>query len=91
MARSADGVHFETLLTIGKEEMDTESLERPALVQTPDGTWRLYLSCATKDTKHWRIEVLEADHPAAFDARQSRVVLPGRCQDGSEGPGDRER
>ncbi len=35
VARSADGVRFETLLTIGKAEMDAESLERPALVQNP--------------------------------------------------------
>jgi hypothetical protein len=35
VARSADGERFETLLTIGKEEMATESLERPALVRTP--------------------------------------------------------
>ena len=76
VARSADGVHFETLLTIGKEEMDTESLERPALVQTPDGTWRLYLSCATTGTKHWRVEVLEADHPAGFEAGSAGWCYP---------------
>ena len=35
VARSADGERFETLLTIGKEELDTESLERPKLVRTP--------------------------------------------------------
>ena len=52
VARSSDGVRFETLLTIGRAEMGAESLERPALVQTPDGTWRLYLSCAT--TAHSR-------------------------------------
>jgi hypothetical protein len=77
VARSADGVHFETLLTIGREQFGAESLERPAIVRTPDGTWRLYLSCATPGTKHWRVEVLEAAHPGAFDASQSRVVLPG--------------
>jgi hypothetical protein len=77
VARSADGAAFETLLTIGREEVGAESLERPALVPTPDGAWRLYLSCATPGTKHWRVEVLEAGHPAAFDARRSRVVLPG--------------
>jgi hypothetical protein len=86
VARSADGVHFETLLTIGKEEMDTESLERPALVRTPAGTWRLYLSCATAGTKHWRVEVLEAAHPAAFDARQRRVVLPGDARTAVKDP-----
>jgi hypothetical protein len=77
VARSADGVHFETLLAIGREELGAASLERPALVVTPDGTWRLYLSCATPATKHWRVEVLEASHPAAFDPRCSQVVLPG--------------
>jgi hypothetical protein len=77
VARSADGVRFETILTIGREELGAESLERPALVTTPDGAWRLYLSCATPGTKHWRVEVIEARRPAAFDARRSRVALPG--------------
>ncbi len=86
VARSADGVRFETLLTIGKAEMDTDSLERPALVQIQDGTWRLYLSCATAGTKHWRVEVLEADSPDAFEARQRRVVLPGDARTAVKDP-----
>jgi hypothetical protein len=77
VARSADGEHFEPLLTIRREELGAESLERPALVAAPDGGWRLYLSCATPGTKHWRVEVLEARHPGAFDPRRSRIVLPG--------------
>jgi sucrose-6-phosphate hydrolase SacC (GH32 family) len=77
IARSPDGVTFETLQVIGKQEMDTESLERPALVVTPDGTWRLYVSCATRGTKHWRVELLEAAAPGKFDPAQRRVVLPG--------------
>jgi hypothetical protein len=77
VARSADGVHFETLLEIGRDELGAESLERPAIVATPEGTWRLYLSCATPGTKHWRVEVLEAANPGRFDGRRSRVVLPG--------------
>jgi hypothetical protein len=77
VARSADGEHFETLLRISREVMGTDSLERPSLVRTPEGTWRLYLSCATPGTKHWRVELIEAAHPADFDARSSQVVLPG--------------
>ena len=77
IARSADGVEFETIKTITSEEMDAESLERPAIVQTPDGKWRLYLSCATWGTKHWRVEVLEAASPDAFDPAQRQVMLPG--------------
>jgi hypothetical protein len=86
VARSADGVHFETLLTIGKAEMGAESLERPALLQAPDGTWRLYLSCATPGTKHWRVEVIEAGRPDAFEARHSRVVLPGDAETAVKDP-----
>jgi len=77
VARSRDGERFETLTVIDKDLMDAESLERPALVTTEDGTFRLYLSCATTGTKHWRVEVLEAADPARFDPVDSRVVLPG--------------
>ena len=77
LAFAPDGVNFETLAVIGKEELDTESLERPELVRLLDGRWRLYLSCATTGTKHWRVEVTDAAHPAEFDVRQREVVLPG--------------
>jgi len=77
VARSVDGERFEKLLTITKEEAGAESLERPALTRTEDGTWRLYLSCGTFGTKHWRVELLEAASPAEFDVRQRRVTLPG--------------
>jgi hypothetical protein len=78
IAFAPDGVTFgEPLTVITKDEMDTESLERPELIRLPDGTWRLYLSCATTGTKHWRVEVIDAAHPAEFDPRGRAVVLPG--------------
>jgi hypothetical protein len=86
VARSADGERFETLLSIGKEEMTTESLERPALVRTPEGRWRLYLSCATPGTKHWRVEMTEAAHPGEFDVRRRELVLPGDAKTGVKDP-----
>src|ERR1700726_805754 len=86
VARSTDGEHFETLLSIGKEAMATESLERPALVRTPEGRWRLYLSCATFGTKHWRVEMTEAAHPGEFDVRRRKVVLPGDAKTGVKDP-----
>jgi hypothetical protein len=86
VARSGDGVRFETLLTIGREAFGAESLERPALVAAPGGSWRLYLSCATPGTKHWRVEMIEASHPGAFDARLSSVVLPGDDKTGVKDP-----
>jgi hypothetical protein len=86
VARSVDGERFETLLTIGKDELATESLERPALVRTPEGRWRLYLSCATPGTKHWRVEVTEAAHPAEFDIRTRQTALPGDTKTGVKDP-----
>jgi hypothetical protein len=77
IARSADGVTFETMQVITKDEMDCESLERPALVLTEWGTWRLYLSCATRGTKHWRVEMIEAPTPDAFNPEKRVMVLPG--------------
>jgi hypothetical protein len=80
VARSADGVHFQTVASISKEQMASESLERPALVLTGSGTWRLYLSCATAGTKHWRVELIEANAPELFDPRRRCTVLPGDSQ-----------
>jgi hypothetical protein len=77
LAKSTDGVHFETIGTVLKETMDAESLERPTLVRAPSGKWHLYLSCATTGTKHWRVELLIADDPSSFDPATRSVVLPG--------------
>ena len=86
VARSADGVRFDTLTMISREEVGAESLERPGLVRDHSGRWRLYLSCATPGTKHWRIELLEAAHPAEFDAGRRTVVLPGDAKTGVKDP-----
>jgi hypothetical protein len=75
---AADGASFgDPIAVVTKDEMDTESLERPELVRLPDGGWRLYLSCATTGTKHWRVEAVDGAHPAEFDAARRVVVLPG--------------
>ncbi len=51
VARSDDGVAFETIATLERDPFGAESLERPALVRRPDGGWRLYVSCATPDAR----------------------------------------
>lgn len=77
IAHSRDGVAFQPVTTVTREQFHSESLERPRLVRSPAGRWRLYVSCATPGTKHWRVELLEADHPSNFDTAESLVVLPG--------------
>ncbi len=81
----SDGSRTE-LCRIDKAAMDAESLERPALVVDGAGRWRLYLSCATAGTRHWRIEMLEACGPEAFVTASRRVVMPGDAHVGVKDP-----
>jgi hypothetical protein len=77
VARSTDGVRFTPVVELGKDAFGAESLERPALVHTPEGRWRLYVSCATPGTKHWRVDLLEAESVPALATAIPRTVLPG--------------
>lgn len=86
VARAADGERFEPLATLAKDRFGAESLERPALVRTADGRWRLYVSCATPGSKHWRIDALDAAEPAALADADSRTVLPGDERTGVKDP-----
>ncbi len=77
VARSTDGVHFDTVATVTSDQFECASLERPALVPLDGGGWRLYVSCSTLDSKHWWIEAIEADDLAALSSGRRTVVLPG--------------
>jgi hypothetical protein len=76
VARSDDGERLETVAVLEKEAFGAESLERPALLRA-DGRWRLYASCATPGSKHWRIDLLEASTPEELARAEPRTVLPG--------------
>ncbi|SNY48725.1 hypothetical protein [Paractinoplanes atraurantiacus] len=77
IAASDDGVSFTPVVEVTKEQFGAESLERPAIVHTPDGRWRLYVSAATPGTKHWRVELLEAATLAGLATATPRTVLAG--------------
>ena len=78
VARSADGVSFETFAEINRETFGCESLERPALVPLPDGSgWRLYLSCASWNSKHWWVDSLTAATPEELPTGVRKIVRPG--------------
>jgi len=77
VARSRDGVTFTPVAEVTKDRFGAESLERPALVRTPAGRWRLYVSVATPGTKHWRVDLLEADTPEGLADAPARTVLAG--------------
>jgi hypothetical protein len=77
VARSEDGVAFETAAVVHRDAFGCESFERPVLVPLPDGGWRLYLSCATYDSKHWWVDSLTAPSVEGLATGTRQVVLPG--------------
>ena len=68
---------FDPVVVLDQARFGAASLERPALVRTSEGRWRLYVSCATPDSKHWRIDLLEAETPERLPAAAARTVFPG--------------
>ena len=76
VARSADGAMFEPVVTVTSDAFGAESLERPALVRTPEGAWRLYVSCALPGTKGWRVDLLEAASVEQLGEAAAQPVLP---------------
>jgi len=80
VARSTDGIAFETVATVLAEDFRCASLERPALIRRPDGGWRLYVSCSTPGSKHWWVEALDTapgQGPEGLTGGTRTVVLPG--------------
>jgi len=77
VSRSTDGVHFEPVTEVSRETFGCESFERPVLSPVPAGGWRLYLSCATYDSKHWWVDSLTASTVEELPAGHQQVAVPG--------------
>jgi hypothetical protein len=87
IARSEDGERLTTVATIEQDRFGAQSLERPSLVRTDEGRWRLYVCPAAQaPSKHWWIDVLEADDPADLATAEARTVFPGDEQTGVKDP-----
>jgi hypothetical protein len=86
VARSADGERLTTVAILDKGRFGAMSMERPALVRTPEGRWRLYVCCATPNSKHWWIDVLEAAEPEGLAGAEARTVFGGDDRVGVKDP-----
>ena len=73
IAESSDGVSFDNIWEMKKEDLNTPSIEKSALCLTLDGKAHLYISYVDPRTSKWRIDLLRAD---SFD----RLSLDGRSQ-----------
>jgi hypothetical protein len=78
IARSEDGERFTTVATLDESEFGAKGMERPSLVRTETGRWRLYVCCADPGSPHWWIDALEADN--------ARTVFPGDRLTGVKDP-----
>ena len=86
VARTDDGERLTPVVTLNKARFGAMSLERPALVRTETGAWRLYVCCATPGSKHWWIDALEAADPEGLADAEPRTVFPGDEQTGLKDP-----
>jgi hypothetical protein len=75
IAESLDGVHFTDVWRVRKEDLGTRSMERFCLHRDPDSRYLLYTSYEDPADHRWRIDVMEADAPDAFDLATARPVL----------------
>ncbi len=75
IAESSDGVRFTDLWSVTKDAFATTSMERFNLQRSPAGGWLLYVSYEHPEDGRWRIDVLEADAPDAFDPASAHTVL----------------
>jgi hypothetical protein len=86
VARSEDGEQYTTVAALDQARFGAQSMERPALVRT-EGRWRLYVCPASPaPSKHWWIDVLEADDPEWFATAEARTVFPGDERTGVKDP-----
>lgn len=86
VARAADGEHFETVVELDRHRWGAVMVERPALVRRPGGGWRLYVSCATPESKHWWVGALDADDLTGLADAEVRHVFDGDAETAVKDP-----
>ncbi|MBI2298193.1 MAG: hypothetical protein HYU66_04450, partial [Armatimonadetes bacterium] len=85
IAMSCNGIAFQDIWECRKEQLDSESIERCALMKGLDGVWRWYVSYVDPETSQWRTDVVEADSPEQLDVTRRRKVFVSADLEGVEG------
>ena len=86
VARSEDGERFTTVATLDESAFGAMGMERPALARTDEGGWRMWVCCATPDSAHWWIDVLEASTPEGLAEAEPRPAFEGDERIGVKDP-----
>jgi hypothetical protein len=77
IARSLDGETLRTVAVLPATHFAARWVERPALVRTPEGRWRMWVCYGRPDSKRWWIDVLEADDLPGLATADPRRAFPG--------------
>ncbi len=75
IAESIDGLKFTDIWSVRKEDLETSSMERSALMVIPNGEYRLYISYVDPVNNKWRIDMMESNDPRHFDNSKRRAIL----------------
>lgn len=86
IAESLDGVHFTDIWEVEKADLNTPSMERFCVLPTAEG-YLLYLSYVDPADNRWRIDVVGAAEPSAFEVRNAVPALTA-AGTGTEGVKD---
>jgi len=87
IAESADGVQWHDIWEVRKTEFASSSMERFSLLPAPCGGYLLYVSYVDPTDNRWRVDVIAADAPDAFDVAQRKPALTA-ASTGTEGVKD---
>src|SRR5438445_12042215 len=74
VAESEDGLTFRDVWRLGKEQLESPSVERTALVRRGPDDWQFYLSYVDPADQRWRIDVLDGPAPDRFDLGTRRAA-----------------
>src|SRR5262245_43596623 len=77
IAVSDDGERLDTVVTLDETRFGAMGMERPSLLRTEDGRWRLYTCMATRNSKHWWIDALTADTLEGLAEAEPVTVFAG--------------
>lgn len=75
LARSEDGIAFETIWTGSKEQLGSASIERCAVRRLESGDWALYISYVDPADGRWRVDLVLSSAPERFDLADARPLF----------------
>ncbi|MEM7235892.1 MAG: hypothetical protein AAF517_27235 [Planctomycetota bacterium] len=78
IAESKDGLNFDDIWKVRKDDLNTTSLEKCCIAKGLGGVYRLYYSYVDPEDNRWRIDVCEARSPEEFDVSTGKPLFTAK-------------